>query len=210
MGATFDGGHDTAAVEGGKGRGDGARPGARNPAMSRPEGALREALESRPGVRLAVLFGSAARGTTGPRSDLDVGVILEEGLGLTEVENALARATGRRVEVVRLDTAPPLLRFEIARDACSSPSRSASTSPRTGWRTRAGRRRMTRVDGATCYRRGVINRAVADGLRGATGLRNRIADGYAMMDYRRVQQESREGIPPLRAFLEAVASAAGL
>jgi uncharacterized protein YutE (UPF0331/DUF86 family) len=58
--------------------------------------------------------------------------------------------------------------------------------------------------------RGVITRPVADGLRGAAGLRNRIAHGYAMLDYRRVQQESREGIGPLRVFLEAVASAAGL
>ena len=58
--------------------------------------------------------------------------------------------------------------------------------------------------------RGVITRSVADGLRGAAGLRNRIAHGYAMLDYRRVQQESREGIPPLRVFLEAVAAAAGL
>jgi len=58
--------------------------------------------------------------------------------------------------------------------------------------------------------RGVITRPVADGLRGAAGLRNRIAHGYAMLDYRRVQEESRAGIRPLRLFLEAVASAAGL
>ena len=85
--------------------------------MSPPERALREALASRMGVRLAVLFGSTARGTAGPRSDLDVGVRLEGGQeGLTDLELALARATGRRVEVVPLDSAPPLLRFEIARD----------------------------------------------------------------------------------------------
>jgi uncharacterized protein YutE (UPF0331/DUF86 family) len=58
--------------------------------------------------------------------------------------------------------------------------------------------------------RGVIERSVADGLRAATGLRNRIAHGYAMLDYRRVQEESRAGIRPLRVFLDAVASAAGL
>ena len=58
--------------------------------------------------------------------------------------------------------------------------------------------------------RGVIARPVADGLRAAAGLRNRIAHGYAMLDYRRVQEESRAGIRPLRGFLEAVASAAGL
>jgi uncharacterized protein YutE (UPF0331/DUF86 family) len=58
--------------------------------------------------------------------------------------------------------------------------------------------------------RGVVERSVADGLRAAAGLRNRIAHGYAMLDYRRVQEESRAGIRPLRVFLEAVASAAGL
>jgi len=58
--------------------------------------------------------------------------------------------------------------------------------------------------------RGVIARPVADGLRAAAGLRNRIAHGYAMLDYRRVQEESRAVIRPLRVFLEAVASAAGL
>jgi predicted nucleotidyltransferase len=85
--------------------------------MSPSERALREALASRTGVRLAVLFGSAARGTARPRSDLDIGVLLERGQErLTDVEVVLARATGRRVEVVPLDSAPPLLRFEIARD----------------------------------------------------------------------------------------------
>ena len=58
--------------------------------------------------------------------------------------------------------------------------------------------------------RGVIARPVADGLRGAAGLRNRIAHGYAMLDYRRVQEESHAGLRPVRLFLEAVASAAGL
>jgi uncharacterized protein YutE (UPF0331/DUF86 family) len=56
----------------------------------------------------------------------------------------------------------------------------------------------------------LIERSVADALRGATGLRNRIAHGYAMLDYARVQQESRLGIPALRTFLDAVARAAGM
>jgi len=85
--------------------------------MRPPERSLLQALESWPGVRLAVLFGSAARGQSGPRSDLDVGVRLEPGTETAAaLEVALARATGRRVDLVRLDTAPPLLRFEIARD----------------------------------------------------------------------------------------------
>jgi len=74
-------------------------------------------LESWQGVRLAVLFGSTARGQSGPDSDLDVGVLFETGQESTAgLEVALARATGRRLDLVGLDTAPPLLRFEVARD----------------------------------------------------------------------------------------------
>ena len=68
-------------------------------------------------MRLAVLFGSAARGESGRDSDLDVGVLFEAGRESTAgLEVALGRATGRRLDLVRLDAAPPLLRFEIARD----------------------------------------------------------------------------------------------
>ena len=85
--------------------------------MSPPERALLKVLESWPGVRLAVLFGSTARDESGPGSDLDVGVRLEPGTETAAaLEVALARATGRRLDLVGLDTAPPLLRFEVARD----------------------------------------------------------------------------------------------
>ena len=58
--------------------------------------------------------------------------------------------------------------------------------------------------------RGAIENGLADTLRRATGLRNRIAHGYAMLDYPRVQIEAQEGIPALRTFLAAVATEAGL
>jgi uncharacterized protein YutE (UPF0331/DUF86 family) len=58
--------------------------------------------------------------------------------------------------------------------------------------------------------RGVITHTSADALRGAVGLRNRIAHGYAMLDYGGVQPEAQEGLPELRAFLAAVSDAAGL
>jgi uncharacterized protein YutE (UPF0331/DUF86 family) len=58
--------------------------------------------------------------------------------------------------------------------------------------------------------RGAIDRDAAGALRLAAGLRNRIAHGYAMLDYRRVQAEGVNGIPGLRAFLMAVAREAGL
>jgi uncharacterized protein YutE (UPF0331/DUF86 family) len=55
-----------------------------------------------------------------------------------------------------------------------------------------------------------IDRDLADQLRLAAGLRNRIAHGYAMLDYGRVHAESQAGIPALRRFLAAVAREAGL
>lgn len=76
---------------------------------------LREILRTTPRVRLAVLFGSGARGTLRSESDLDVGVLLDGDADLSSLTVALERATGRRVDLIDLNGAPPLLRFEIAR-----------------------------------------------------------------------------------------------
>ena len=78
---------------------------------------LTRALEDVPSVRLAVLFGSAARGAASADSDIDIGVSLERGSDFSPaLRVALERAAGRTIDLVYLDTAPPLLRFEIARD----------------------------------------------------------------------------------------------
>jgi uncharacterized protein YutE (UPF0331/DUF86 family) len=58
--------------------------------------------------------------------------------------------------------------------------------------------------------KGMIERSLADSMRGAAGLRNRIAHGYAGLDHRRLHQEAGEGVTALRRFLAAVAAAAGL
>ena len=58
--------------------------------------------------------------------------------------------------------------------------------------------------------RGAIPRELADRLREGVGLRNRIAHGYALLDYSRVQAEAQIGIPALRSFLTIVGQAAGL
>jgi hypothetical protein len=86
-------------------------------AMS-PLDRIRRVLEETPAVRLAVVFGSAARQNENPHSDIDVGVSLLESAGqaVQTLAVALERAAGRRVDLVSLDNAPPLLRFEIARD----------------------------------------------------------------------------------------------
>ena len=79
---------------------------------------LRSILAEFSAIRLAVLFGSAARGSSKPGSDVDLGVWLEEDDPgqLWAVDVAVSGALRRTVDLVDLRRAPPLLRFEIARD----------------------------------------------------------------------------------------------
>lgn len=68
-----------------------------------------QVLAASEGVQLALVFGSVARGTARPMSDLDLAVlgVKADLLGLS---SAIARATGRDVQVVRLEDATiPLL-----------------------------------------------------------------------------------------------------
>lgn len=58
--------------------------------------------------------------------------------------------------------------------------------------------------------RGVLDARLAEGMRGAVGLRNRIGHGYAAIDHRRIEQEFTQGTETLRGFLAAVADKAGL
>ncbi len=69
--------------------------------------ALRRTLRTEHNVRLALLFGSAARGTDTPESDVDVLVALRDASldRVVDLEAKLMAATGRRVEVVRLEDA---------------------------------------------------------------------------------------------------------
>lgn len=79
---------------------------------------LGQRAEAWPELKLAVLFGSTARGEARPRSDVDLGILLDPySVELRfRVEADLGRAAGRPVDVILLDGAPPLLRFEIARE----------------------------------------------------------------------------------------------
>lgn len=75
-------------------------------------------LHARSSVRLAVLFGSFARGDQRDDSDIDLGVRFSAGAEEDRdgLEIELGRVTGHAVDLILLDEAPPLLRFEIARD----------------------------------------------------------------------------------------------
>ena len=74
---------------------------------------VQEALNAFPGIRLAILFGSLAKGTGTPESDLDLAVEAGAPLGAEEriaLISELALRTGRPVDLVDLRTCgEPLL-----------------------------------------------------------------------------------------------------
>jgi predicted nucleotidyltransferase len=79
---------------------------------------LRQQAGDVPGLKLAVLFGSTARSRAMPGSDVDLGVLLEpySASARFTAEAKLGRAAQRPIHLILLDEAPPLLRFEIARE----------------------------------------------------------------------------------------------
>lgn len=76
-----------------------------------------QALRTRPSVRLAVLFGSVARGDSDGESDVDV-LVYMRGDWREQAETALAleSALGRPVQLVSLGQAPPLMLVDVLRD----------------------------------------------------------------------------------------------
>jgi predicted nucleotidyltransferase len=85
------------------------------------EANLRGRLERHPDVLVAYLFGSSARGTAGPLSDVDVAVLLR-GDGdpsrrhLELIGEAAAAAGSDKVDVVLLNEAPVALAYRVLRD----------------------------------------------------------------------------------------------
>ena len=81
-------------------------------------------LEGRPEIRFAYLFGSWAKGTANPLSDIDVAIYVnEEGIGegypygytAELIADLMKIARTNRLDLVILNAAPPLLRFQVAR-----------------------------------------------------------------------------------------------
>jgi len=74
-------------------------------------------------VDCAYLFGSAARGDTGPLSDLDIGLLLAESVGseasadiAAAVAGQLQKLAGPTVDVTILNDSPPALQHRVIRD----------------------------------------------------------------------------------------------
>jgi predicted nucleotidyltransferase len=86
---------------------------------SHSHSALRRVLARFPQLTLALVYGSVARGTPRPDSDLDIAVASERG-ALTAAERmdiigALAQETGRPVDLIDLQAVSPPLLSEILR-----------------------------------------------------------------------------------------------
>jgi hypothetical protein len=83
--------------------------------------ALGRVLARDPRIAYALAFGSSARGSARPDSDLDVAVGLTAGVQLTALDlgdlaSKLEDAAGRPVDLVLLDAAPPGLAYRVFRD----------------------------------------------------------------------------------------------
>ncbi len=97
--------------------------------------ALVETLATESRVVAAYLFGSLARGTAGPLSDIDVGLLVSDG---SEGEAACARTMDAlcrrlrtsRVDIVSLADAPVPLRYRVVRDGLLVACRDAASVER--------------------------------------------------------------------------------
>lgn len=70
---------------------------------------------ARPGIRLVIVFGSVARSTARPDSDVDIGILGGGFWDQLAVGGEIAAAYGREPHVVDLGAASDWLRFEAAR-----------------------------------------------------------------------------------------------
>ncbi len=112
-------------------------------------------------VRVGVLFGSAARGTLRSESDLDIGILPTRELSLAEeldLQAELERLARRPVDLVRLDRASTLLRWEVAKNGVPIFSSSAGDVAR--FRAEAGIEHAEFVvrleDGCERYRHAIL------------------------------------------------------
>ncbi len=79
---------------------------------------LRFAMRTEPALRLAVLFGSQARGDARPSSDIDLVARVKDSVRMREVHRRLEEKLGKSIHLVDLDDVrhAPLLFAEALRD----------------------------------------------------------------------------------------------
>jgi hypothetical protein len=91
------------------------------PAVDDLQDTLRAVVERHQEVLVAYLFGSVARGTSGPLSDVDVAVLLSDGVDpfaaqLDLMGDIASAIRSDEVDVVVLNTAPVSLAYRVLRD----------------------------------------------------------------------------------------------
>jgi len=82
---------------------------------------VRRVLEEVDAVAFALVFGSTARGSVHPRSDIDLALELRAGaardpMSLGQLAARLESAAGRAIDLVLMEDAPPPLAYRIFRD----------------------------------------------------------------------------------------------
>jgi predicted nucleotidyltransferase len=96
--------------------------------QDRFRGAVRDAAAATPGLELAIVFGSTARGMERPGSDLDVAVLGK--MDRFELAGRLSLSLGREVDVVDLASAPIPLLDAIVREGTAVYERERGTEGR--------------------------------------------------------------------------------
>jgi len=81
---------------------------------------ITEYLSRQPAVSAAYLFGSTAKGTARPDSDIDIAVLFAAGIGKEEcfdqrlgIAGALEDITGKRIDIVDLQHSPLFLQHQV-------------------------------------------------------------------------------------------------
>ena len=85
---------------------------------------LRQAVQARPEILDAYLFGSRARGGTTPESDIDLAIIVDRdqapaspfGYASALASDLMSATHENRIDVVVLNDAPPLIYHRVLRD----------------------------------------------------------------------------------------------
>jgi uncharacterized protein len=86
-----------------------------------PLNPIKHTLENSRVVKFAYLFGSQARGTTGPLSDVDIAVYIDNRLDLFSfrlhfLEEISRQFKGQSCDLVVLNNAPLVLQYEVIRE----------------------------------------------------------------------------------------------